>query len=51
MARPAERVVPWFEYRNIFMTEERIAAGVRFWSEHADDARRKSPSATASRPR
>jgi membrane-bound lytic murein transglycosylase B len=35
MSRPAERVVPWFEYRNIFMTEERIAAGVRFWSEHA----------------
>jgi membrane-bound lytic murein transglycosylase B len=35
MARPAERVVPWFEYRNIFMTEERIAAGVRFWAEHA----------------
>lgn len=36
MARPAERVVPWFEYRNIFLTEERIAAGVRFWTEHAD---------------
>ena len=36
MARPAERVVPWFEYRNIFLTEERIAAGVRFWGEHAD---------------
>jgi membrane-bound lytic murein transglycosylase B len=36
MARPAERVVPWFEYRNIFLTEERIAAGVRFWDEHAD---------------
>jgi membrane-bound lytic murein transglycosylase B len=35
MSRPAERVVPWFEYRNIFMTEERIAAGVRFWGEHA----------------
>jgi membrane-bound lytic murein transglycosylase B len=35
MARPAERVVPWHEYRNIFLTEERIAAGVRFWSEHA----------------
>jgi membrane-bound lytic murein transglycosylase B len=35
MARPAERVVPWFEYRTIFMTEERIAAGVAFWSEHA----------------
>jgi membrane-bound lytic murein transglycosylase B len=35
MARPAERVVPWFEYRNIFLTEERIAAGARFWNEHA----------------
>jgi membrane-bound lytic murein transglycosylase B len=35
MARPAERVVPWHEYRNIFLTEERIAAGVRFWTEHA----------------
>lgn len=35
MARPAERVVPWFEYRKIFLTEERIAAGVRFWGEHA----------------
>ena len=35
MSRPAERVVPWFEYRNIFLTEERIAAGVRFWGEHA----------------
>jgi membrane-bound lytic murein transglycosylase B len=36
MARPAERVVPWFEYRKIFLTEERIAAGVRFWGEHAE---------------
>jgi membrane-bound lytic murein transglycosylase B len=36
MARPAERVVPWFEYRKIFLTEERVAAGVRFWGEHAD---------------
>jgi membrane-bound lytic murein transglycosylase B len=35
MARPAERVVPWFEYRSIFMTEARIAAGVNFWNEHA----------------
>ena len=36
MARPAERVVPWFEYRNIFITEERIAAGVAFWNTHAE---------------
>jgi membrane-bound lytic murein transglycosylase B len=35
MARPAERVVPWFEYRNIFLNEARIAAGVQFWTEHA----------------
>jgi len=35
MARPAERVEPWFEYRNIFLTEARIAAGVQFWREHA----------------
>jgi len=39
MARPAERVVPWFEYRKIFLTDERIAAGVSFWSEHADTVR------------
>jgi peptidoglycan lytic transglycosylase B len=36
IARPAERVVPWFEYRNIFLTEERIAAGARFWAEHTE---------------
>jgi len=36
MSRPAERVVPWFEYRNIFLTEERISAGARFWAEHAE---------------
>jgi membrane-bound lytic murein transglycosylase B len=36
MARPAERVAPWFEYRKIFLTEERIEGGVRFWTEHAE---------------
>jgi membrane-bound lytic murein transglycosylase B len=35
MSRPVERVIPWFEYRNIFLTEERISAGARFWAEHA----------------
>lgn len=35
MSRPAERVVPWYEYRKIFLTEARIDAGVRFWTEHA----------------
>jgi peptidoglycan lytic transglycosylase B len=35
ISRPAERVSPWYEYRNIFMTQERIDAGVQFWKEHA----------------
>lgn len=34
ISRPAERVRPWHEYRKIFMTEERIAAGAGFWREH-----------------
>ena len=34
ISRPAERVVPWYEYRQIFLTAERIEAGARFWIEH-----------------
>ena len=34
ISRPAERVRPWHEYRKIFMTDERIAAGTAFWQEH-----------------
>ncbi|HUG97722.1 MAG TPA: lytic murein transglycosylase B [Gammaproteobacteria bacterium] len=34
ISRPAERVRPWHEYRDIFMTEARIAAGVNFWQDH-----------------
>jgi membrane-bound lytic murein transglycosylase B len=34
ISRPAERVKPWHEYRRIFLTEERIAAGVAFWQDH-----------------
>ncbi len=37
MSKPAERVVPWFQYRKIFLTEERIAAGAQFWVDHAKD--------------
>jgi membrane-bound lytic murein transglycosylase B len=37
MAKPAERVVPWFEYRKIFLTEQRIAAGTEFWRAHASE--------------
>lgn len=34
--RPAERVRPWHEYRQIWMTEERIQAGLNFWREHRE---------------
>jgi membrane-bound lytic murein transglycosylase B len=35
--RPTERVKPWYEYRELFMTEERIAAGVEFWRAHCTE--------------
>jgi len=35
MSRPAERVMPWHEYRAIFITPKRINAGVEFYAEHA----------------
>ena len=34
ISRPAERVVPWYDYRNIFLTDQRIAAGAEFWRQH-----------------
>lgn len=34
MTRPAERVRPWFEYRAIFVTEQRIHAGREFYAAH-----------------
>lgn len=34
MRRPAEKVKPWHEYRQIFMTDKRIDAGVTFWRTH-----------------
>jgi membrane-bound lytic murein transglycosylase B len=35
ISRPAERVLTWGEYRDIFIKPERIAAGVAFYREHA----------------
>nr|NIW25085.1 lytic murein transglycosylase B [Gammaproteobacteria bacterium] len=35
ISRPAERVLAWHEYQDIFLTEARITSGVDFWSEHA----------------
>jgi len=34
ISRPAEKVKPWSEYRNIFITPRRISAGVDFFREH-----------------
>lgn len=34
ISRPAERVVPWFEYREIFLNRARIEAGAGFWLTH-----------------
>lgn len=39
MSRPAEKVKPWFEYRDIFITPRRISGGVDFYREHADRLR------------
>jgi membrane-bound lytic murein transglycosylase B len=35
IARPAERVLEWHDYEDLFVTEERIAAGVEFWTTRA----------------
>lgn len=36
ISKPAERVVPWWEYRQRFLTSQRINGGVRFWQEHRE---------------
>lgn len=35
ISRPAERVVPWYEYREQFLNHTRISRGVDFWRAHA----------------
>jgi membrane-bound lytic murein transglycosylase B len=40
ISRPAERVVPWHEYRDRFLTEKRILQGTDFWTEHGATLRR-----------
>lgn len=36
ISRPAERVVPWHEYRERFLTEKRIHQGADFWLAHGE---------------
>ena len=40
MMKPAEAVMPWYAYRDHFMTAERISAGVAFWTEHRAEVAR-----------
>jgi len=42
ISRPAEKTLTWAEYRNIFLTDERVQAGVRFWQDHEAEMRRIS---------
>ena len=36
ISRPAEKTMPWHQYRQIFLGAERISEGVRFWRENQD---------------
>lgn len=36
MQRPAEKVLPWYKYRQIFLKQDRIDGGVAFIQKHAD---------------
>ncbi|MGR6036179.1 MAG: lytic murein transglycosylase B [Candidatus Nitrosoglobus sp.] len=36
ISRPAEKGKPWYEYRRIFLTPERIQGGVAFWKANQD---------------
>jgi membrane-bound lytic murein transglycosylase B len=40
MERPAEKVTPWWEYREHFLTEERIAEGAQFYVDHRETLQR-----------
>ncbi len=49
ISRPAERVVPWHEYRDRFLTEKRILQGTDFWTAHGETLRRiQDPNVAAS---
>jgi membrane-bound lytic murein transglycosylase B len=47
ISRPAERVVPWYEYRERFMTDKRIQEGREFWATHGAKLARISDGAVA----
>ncbi|MDB2705365.1 lytic murein transglycosylase B [Pseudomonadota bacterium] len=37
ISRPAEKSIPWYDYRKIFITNKRIEGGVRFWQQYSDE--------------
>jgi len=39
MERPKE-LLPWYQYKQIFLTEENVRRGVQFWDEHAETVAR-----------
>ncbi len=36
MQRPAEQVLPWWQYRSRFLDQARLAAGLQFWQQNHD---------------
>ena len=42
ISKPAEKTLQWHEYRDIFLTDERIKAGAAFWREHDAELQRIS---------
>jgi len=44
ISKPAEKTLTWAEYRKIFITRERIKAGVAFWHENRETLSRVSSS-------
>jgi membrane-bound lytic murein transglycosylase B len=40
ISKPAEKVAPWWQYRERFITEERIARGVQFWVDNRESLER-----------
>ena len=48
MTKPAEAVMPWYAYRNHFLTAERVEAGIGFWSMHRADIERIAKSSGVS---
>lgn len=40
ISKPAEKRLEWFEYRRLFLDQERIRQGVQFWRAHAAELAR-----------